>query len=256
MQFLTTIVSIPVVLVITTRYFIPLYREKVKLSAYAYLEQRFGLFARFYGNFAFVVFHFFKMSMVLYLLCLAISGVTGLHILLLIGFVGAVTLVYTFVGGIEGVIWTEVIQGILLLGGGIVVLLFLLFHSGGGPGEIVSRAYVAGKLKLATFNFDWSQLSVWVLICFGFNLYLHTYVTNQAFVQRYLLAPSTKEAGDAIWLSFYMLVVVWVVFMTVGACCGRSTKSIAGCSRKPFVQSRTRCSRTTLAGSCQWESKA
>ena len=216
MQYLMTIVTIPITVCIVVFLLIPLFRRKVRLSAYEYLERRFGLFARFYGDILFIVGHFFKMSMVLYLMCLAIEGVTGWDVLILIVFVGVATMIYTFFGGIEGVVWTDVTQGFLLLGGGVLSLCFLLFGTQGGPGEVFTAAFEAGKFRLVSFDFRWREVSVIVLLCLGFNHYLAKYTTDQTVVQRYLVAPSSKQAARALWISILLLGVVWVLFMTVG----------------------------------------
>jgi len=216
MQYLMTIVTIPITVCIAVFLLIPLFRRKVRLSAYEYLERRFGLFARFYGDILFIAGHFFKMSMVLYLMCLALSGVTGWSVFVLIIIVGIATMTYTYFGGIEGVVWTDVTQGFLLLGGGVLSFCFLLFGTQGGPGEVVTAAYEAGKFKLVSFDFEWREVSVVVLLCFGFNHYMAKYTTDQTVVQRYLLAPSSKQAARALWISVILLGVVWVLFMTVG----------------------------------------
>jgi Na+/proline symporter len=155
MQYILTITPIPLIVLIAVFFVIPLFRNRIKMSAYEYLERRFGLAARFYGNIIFIMSHFFKMGMVLYLLCLAIEGATGWgeqYLIYIIIVVGITTITYTFFGGIEGVIWTDVIQGFLLLGGGLVGLLFLLFAHKTGPAEVLNMAWDAEKFKLATFD--------------------------------------------------------------------------------------------------------
>jgi SSS family solute:Na+ symporter len=216
MQYLITIALIPITVLIATFFLIPLFRQKIRLSAYEYLERRFGLFARFYGDILFIAGHFFKMSMVLYLMCLALEGVTGWHVLILIVIVGLATATYTFFGGIEGVVWTDVTQGFLLLGGGVLSLCFLLFNAPAGPAEVLTVAHEAGKFKLALLDFSWDKVSVYVLLCFGLNHYMTKYGTDQTVVQRYLLAPSSKQASRALWISILLLGVVWVLFMMVG----------------------------------------
>jgi SSS family solute:Na+ symporter len=219
MQYLLTIAPIPLTVVIAVLFIIPVFRQKIKLSAYEYLERRFGLIARFYGNIVFISGHFFKMGMVLFLLCLAIEGATGWgedYLTYLIIIVGIVTIFYTFFGGIEGVVWTHVIQGFLLLGGGAIGLLFLLFSSKLGATDMLATACDAGKFKLANFDFDWNRLSIWMLLCVGFTHYLARYATDQTVVQRYLLAGSTKQASRSLWVSVFLLGVVWVIFMFIG----------------------------------------
>jgi SSS family solute:Na+ symporter len=216
LQYLVTIASVPIAAIIATSFIIPLFRQTIKLSAYEYLEKRFGLLARFYGNSIFLITNYFKMSLVLYLLCLAIAGITGWNLYVLILLVGLATTTYTFFGGIEGVVWTDVTQGILLLGGGVISLLLMLFHSPAAPSEILTTAYNAGKFKLVSLDFQWSQVSVYVLLCFGFSLYMTRYGTDQTVVQRYLLSSSTRQARRSLWVSAIFLCVVWLVFMFIG----------------------------------------
>ncbi|MHC4575524.1 MAG: sodium:solute symporter family transporter [Planctomycetota bacterium] len=220
LQYLLTILPIPLTVLIATFFLIPVFRKRIRLSAYEYLERRFGLIARFYGNIVFISGHFFKMGMVLFLLCLAIEGATGWpddYLTYLVVVVGIITIVYTFLGGVEGVVWAHVIQGFLLLVGGLVGLLFVLFSGEAGPAEMVAAACDAGKFKLANFDFDWNRLSIWVLVCFGFTHYLARYTTDQTVIQRYLLAPSSKQASRSLWVSVMLLGIVWVVFMSIGA---------------------------------------
>jgi SSS family solute:Na+ symporter len=217
LQYLLVISTIPISVLITVLFIIPLFREKIGLSAYEYLEKRFGFPARVYGNLAFIVVHFGKMGAILYLLCLAISGMTGWSVFLLIAIVGITTIVYTFYGGIEGVIWTDVIQGLLLIGGGIVSLFYLLFFPTSGSEEIIMTAFKAGKFKLITSEFSWQKLNVFVLILFGFNFYLQKFVSDQTVVQRYLLSPSKEQAAKSLWLSTGLITVVWIIFMSIGA---------------------------------------
>ena len=217
LQYLLVISTVTVSVIITVRFFIPLFREKIGLSAYEYLEKRFGLPARIYGNLAFIVVHFGKMGAILYLLCLAITGMTGWNIFVLISIIGISTIVYTLFGGIEGVIWTDVIQGLLLIGGGIISLIFLLFFTPQSAADILGTALNAGKFKLITSEFSWRTMNVYVLILFGFNFYLQKFVSDQTVVQRYLLSSSKKQAAKSLWLSTALLSFVWIIFMTIGA---------------------------------------
>ena len=216
MQYLMTISTIPISAFLAVRFFIPLFRDKIKLSAYEYLERRFGLPARVYGNLAFIVVHFGKMGAILYLLSLAISSMTAWNIYFIIAIVGLATIIYTFFGGIEGVVWSDVTQGFLLIGGGIVSLFFLLFSAPGGPVNILDVAQSAEKFKLASLHFDAGGISLFVFLCFGFNFYLQKYVSDQTVVQRYLLSSTKKQASRALWMSSLLIMGVWVLFMSIG----------------------------------------
>lgn len=215
--FLMAVSMVPLTAWITARWVVPLFRERVKLSAYEYLDNRFGLGARLYGNLTFTIVHFGKMAAILYLLCLAISSMTGWNIFLLIGIIGVFSVIFSFIGGIEGVIWTEVTEGALLLLAGFIALAFILFGSSAGPAAIVETAYAAGKLKLVSTTFSWERIGTIVLIFFSANYYLQKYITDQTIVQRMLLAPSTEQAGKAVWKSSLLVLGVWILFMAVGA---------------------------------------
>jgi SSS family solute:Na+ symporter len=217
LQYLMSISLIPICTVFAVRFLIPLFRDKIQLSAYEYLERRFGLPARIYGNIAFLVVHFGKMGAILYLLCLAISGMTGWNMFLLIAIVGISTIAYTFYGGMEGVIWSDVIQGMLLIFGGIISLFYLLFSNPGGAADLISRAYSAEKLTLITSTFQWDSISLIVLLCFGLNYWLQKYASDQTVIQRYLISKSKEEAGRALWMSSILIMFVWILFMTIGA---------------------------------------
>jgi len=217
LQYLMVVSAIPIAAWISVRWIVPLFRERIRLSAYEYLEQRFGLGARVYGNLAFLVVHFGKMAAILYLLCLAIAGITGWSIFVLIAIVGVSTVAYTIVGGIEGVVWTDVVQGFLLLIAGVTALGFVLFGGEAGAGTVLGAAWDAGKFKLVSTQFSWSGSSTVMLVFFGLNFYLQKYISDQTVVQRYLLAPDTAKAGRALWISSLLLMGVWFLFMSVGA---------------------------------------
>ena len=216
LQYLMVISTLPISVIISTRFLIPLFREKIGLSAYEYLEKRFGFPARVYGNLAFIVVHFGKMGAILYLLCLAIAGMTGWNIFVLIALIGTATIAYTFFGGIEGVVWTEVVQGILLIGGGIISLIYLLFLTPNSATEILQTAAEANKFKLLNFNFSWQGLNVYVLVFFGLNFYMQKFVSDQTVVQRYLLSSSQKQAAKSLWMSAAFIAGVWIIFMCIG----------------------------------------
>src|SRR5204863_4842552 len=99
-----------IVLVLVGFVIIPFFRHAVRMSAYEYFGKRFGTSARLYSSFAFAMGHFSKMGFVFYLLGLTISSMTGWNIYYVISAVGIVTVFYTFIGGLDAVIWADVIQ--------------------------------------------------------------------------------------------------------------------------------------------------
>ena len=98
------------------------------------LNSEFGFFARLYASLGFVLMHFSKMGTVFFLLSIALANLTGVNVFVVLWIVGISVVVLTFLGGIEAVIWLDVIQGFLLILGGLVSVLIILFKPAAEPG--------------------------------------------------------------------------------------------------------------------------
>ena len=129
---------------------IPFYRHVVGMSAYEYFGKRFGRPTRMYASFAFSLAHFSKMGFIFYLLALTVNSMTGWRIDYIILVVGAATVFYTLVGGLEAVIWTDVIQGFVLWVGVAVCLGYLLFLPPGGPAAVLRVAWENHKFSFGS----------------------------------------------------------------------------------------------------------
>ena len=206
------------VLPIVGRFIIPFYRQEIRMSAYEYFEQRFGRPARLYGAFAFSLAHFSKMGFVLYLMALTLSSITGWDIVGLIIGVAAVMILYAMLGGIEAIVWADVIQGFIMAASIIVVLGFLLFLPEGGPSAVLDRAAAASKFRLGLPEWNFRTNSVPVLLLYGLFWYLQRYVADQTMVQRYLMAKTDQAAFRGVRVGAFLAVPVWACFMLIGTC--------------------------------------
>src|SRR5699024_12226201 len=103
----------PVLLSFVVGFIVPLYRKVIGLSVYEYFEKRFGYIARLYGSIGFVLNIFTGMSTTLFLLALAVSEMTNTSTFLILWVIGITFILITLKGGMEGVIWLDVIQGIM-----------------------------------------------------------------------------------------------------------------------------------------------
>ena len=207
---------VPVVLLFLVWFIVPLYRKVIGISAYEYFEKRFGFFARIYGSLGFALMHFSKMGTVFFLLSLAIAKMLGLSTLSVIFIVGVAVIIVTVLGGIEAVIWLDVIQGFMLIGGGIAALLVLLFTPEGGPAAVWTTAMEAGRIGFGPFDWDFIHLTFWVMAINGIFYAIQKYGTDQTIVQRYLTAKSDKEAIRASLIGVLLSVPVWALFMFIG----------------------------------------
>jgi len=208
---------VPIILVCMIWVIVPLFRRVIGLSTYEYFEKRFGFLARLYSSLAFVLTHFSKMGTVLYLVSLALSSMMDMNIFAVIGVLTFVIIVLTLLGGIEAVIWMDVIQGFLLIGGGIFCLILLLWIPEGGPQRVMEEAIDMKKIGFGPYDIDFTQLTFIVMVVNGIFYAIQKYGTDQTIVQRYLTARNDHEAKKAAYLGVFLSVPVWTLFMLIGS---------------------------------------
>ena len=196
---------------------ISFFRHAVGMSAYEYFEKRFGYGARAYSALAFTAGHFSKMGFVLFTITAAVCGMTGWDKYHVILGAGIITILYTLIGGLEAVIWTEVLQSIVKIIGVVVVLGVLISIM---PGGISAAFHVASdhqKMSLGSFDFNLAADSnFWVMLLYGAFWYLQKYAADQTLVQRYLVAKSDRAALKGVALGAILCVPAWIAFMLVG----------------------------------------
>jgi SSS family solute:Na+ symporter len=207
-----------VILALVGLVIIPFYRQEVRMSAYEYFGQRFGQPTRVYTSIAFAAGHFSKMGFVLYLVALTVNSMTGWNTEQIIIIVGALTILYTLAGGLEAVIWTDFVQGIILWVGIVVCLCFLLVESPGGPAAVFRVAADNHKFSLGSTDWDFSTQTIPVLIIYGFFWYLQKFTADQTVVQRYLVAKTDRGALTGVGLGALLCIPVWSLFMLIGTC--------------------------------------
>ncbi len=212
---LTVILIMPV----TAAVIIPFYRHHVGVSAYEYFGKRFGYPARVYGSMAYAAGHLSKMGFVFYLLALTVSGMSGWNTDRVILAVGAITVCYTLAGGIEAVIWADVLQGFVLWTGLLISLGYLLFLPAAGPGAMLHAAWTSGKIALGSPAMNFSKPTFIVLALYGLFYYFQRYAADQTVVQRYLAARSDRDAVRGIVLGSLLCIPVWTLFMLAGTLC-------------------------------------
>ncbi|MSU58389.1 MAG: sodium transporter [Pedosphaera sp.] len=205
------------VLMIVGLVIIPFFRHAVGMSAYEFFGKRFGYKVRAYGALAFIAGHFSKMGFVFYTLAITINSITGWNLYVVMIVTGAVTVFYTVIGGLEAVIWTDVIQGFIKCIGIFICLGFLLHMMPGGPSAAFNLAWAQHKFSLGSLDLDFTKKgSVWVMGLYGFFWYLQKYTADQTLVQRYLVAKSDREALKGVALGALLCVPAWVLFMLIG----------------------------------------
>ncbi|MBT7083112.1 MAG: sodium/solute symporter [Candidatus Marinimicrobia bacterium] len=224
-RFITTW-SMPLGVLIAAYYFLPFFRRNNVTSAYEYLEHRFGPSVRVYGGVTFIFAQLVRVSIILYLVSLLLHEITGFSIVTNILISGVFVAFYTIMGGINAVIWTDVIQTIILVLGGLLTLGVIINHLPGGLGQIFSVAISDGKLSLAEmtssgfrsidWNFSITRKTGTMLFLVGLTSWLTEYSANQNTVQRYAAAKSTYEARKAMLVCVLSSLPIWAFYMFIG----------------------------------------
>ena len=196
--------------------FIPYFRKLNISTAYEYLEVRFNYATRLICSLAFIVYQVGRMGVVLYLPSIAIHIVTGMDIFLCIALMGIFSIIYTRMGGIEAVVWTDALQTVILLGGALYAAIHILNSTGLGLAGTVQTAVESGKFYLGSTKFDLTNASMWTVLIATIFTNLTTYGTDQSMVQRYLTTNSEKAAKRSVITNAVVAVPATLIFFTIG----------------------------------------
>ncbi|MGK4219076.1 sodium:solute symporter [Kocuria marina] len=198
-------------------FYIPFFRKLNVTTAYEYLEERFGPSIRVIGSLLFVLFHVGRVAIVIYLPTLAISSVTDINPALVAAAVGVLSVVYTFLGGIEGVIWSDVVQGIILLLGAVLILVFGIAAINGGLGTVISDAAADGKF-ITGDNWKLGGAAAAIPIIFLGSIFnnLHQYTASQDVVQRYQTTTSLKQTSRSLLVNGVLALLTIPLFYGIG----------------------------------------
>ena len=142
-----------------------------------------------------------RMAIVLFLPAMALSAVTGINVYGCIIAMGIFSTLYTVLGGIEAVVWTDVLQVIVLLGGGLLCLVIMALGVDGGASAIFAMGMADDKFKMIHWSWDYTTASFWVLVVGNLFINLVTYTSDQVVVQRYLTTRDERRSAQSIWLN-------------------------------------------------------
>ncbi|NOZ55161.1 MAG: sodium:solute symporter [Calditrichaeota bacterium] len=208
---------LPIAALIAVRYFVVFYRRTMFVSAYEYFERRFGSWGRSYASILFSLGSIYRMGIILFLLSLPIRVVTGWSVPMVIVVVGVIVTIYTVMGGLEAVIWTDVVQTLVLILGGLVTLTIVFMRIPGGIPEVLHRAAVAHKFDLVvSFDFNFARETFWMFALAGIIGNIQEFSTDQTKIQRYEAAKSDRSALGAVWTVGLGCIPIWTLFMFVG----------------------------------------
>ena len=205
---------------------LPFFRRGKTLTAYEYLEQRYGPSVRSYGAVTFIFAQMVRLSTILYLLALLTQQITGLDPVWCVVVTGVFVGLYTVQGGIDAVIWTDVVQTTLLAFGGVICLLVIINAMPGGLDQIFEIANQHGKLAIADLKNGQLQATGWslslsektgsMLLLLGLATWLSEYTGNQNTVQRFAAAKSDRDARIGMLVCVLSSLPIWAFYMFLG----------------------------------------
>ncbi|GAB5554242.1 MAG: sodium/solute symporter [Saprospiraceae bacterium] len=196
------------------RYFLPFYRRFNLTTAYEYLELRFNLSTRLLGSSMYIFLQLGRLGIVLLLPSLALSVVTGIDVYACILTMGILSILYTVLGGIEAVIWTDVVQVIVLLGGAFISLILLYFNL--DSNDISTSISTFQKMKVFDFELSFSNPTLWVVLIGGFAANIVQYGSDQTVIQRYLTTKDEKSAAKGIMTGAWLALPATLIFFSLG----------------------------------------
>jgi SSS family solute:Na+ symporter len=218
-------------------YFVPAYLRGELLTVYQLLGQRFGVATKRLTSALFLVtrsladgLRLFATGLVLAALLRSVPGIEPAlaawmpsiepgTVLLAVSMIilGAATILYTYLGGMLAVIWTDVVQFVVYMTGGLAAAALLVDRVPGGWSAALALAEPAGKLRLFDFGLDLTRgYTFWSGVLGGAFLTMATHGTDQLIVQRYLCSRSVSQVRAALIASGFIVFIQFALFLAIG----------------------------------------
>lgn len=204
--------SIPIASILAAKYFVPFYRKIESPSAYSFLEERFGYWARAYAAICYLLTQIARIGSVLFLLALPLHAMLGWSVPLIIVVSGICVIFYSVLGGIKAVIWTDAIQGMILIAGAIICLIVLWIKIPGGINIFFEMGIEFDKFSLGGFDFSLNMPTFWVTLIYGIFINLQNYGIDQNYVQRYKTTKDEKSAKFSALFGGFLYLPVSLFF--------------------------------------------
>ncbi len=204
-------------------FFLPAYAKGELKTAYTFLENRFGTKTRTFASIIFLFTRTAADGVRLFATAIPLKLMLGIDYPLAVLIIAVVSLIYTYTGGLKGIIWVDVIQMFVYLGGAIIAAIYLLNILPGGWSTILSAASIQNKFEIFNFGFSdgiagfFSQPYTLIGgIIGGTFLSMASHGTDQLVVQRLLATPDLKGSRKAVVWSGIIVIIQFAVFLILG----------------------------------------
>ncbi len=201
---------------LTNIVFLRFYYNSRFFTAYQYLEERFSVTLRTLASLSFILRVLLWLAAATYAPALALEQVTGLPLWFTILCTGIVTTIYTTFGGMRAVIWTDIMQLLVLFGGQLLIVFVAVSQVPGGLGRVIELGQQGGRLNLSTSFDPTVRITLWGLILGAAFLHLVQMATDQVSVQRYLTARNLRTARRGLWIKLLLALPVSGLFYGTG----------------------------------------
>ncbi|MCS7253170.1 MAG: sodium/solute symporter [Armatimonadota bacterium] len=199
---------------LVTKFVLPKYREAGVISVYELFEMRIHVLLRLLASVSFISLSIVRMGLITYLTALTLHTATGMDLRSLIFLMGGVATAYTVAGGIEAVIWTDVVQVVVLVIGAVLSMLYAtIFVYADNP---IAIAIEHGKLRMFDWRIDFAEVvTPWLILETLFQT-MRIYSTQQDMVQRYMTTESTAKANASVWIAILGYIPLGYFFYFLG----------------------------------------
>ncbi len=204
--------------ILLAAFFLPAYLKQDTYTVYGFLSRRFGQRARSYAAGLFFVTQVLGSGVRLYAAALVLSTVLDISsISTAIVLIAAVTILYTWAGGISAVIWTDCLQAVIMIGGGVLALVILAGMLPEGLSGVLATAAAAGKLRLCDFSLSLTmKYTFWSGLIGGAFLGMASHGTDQVIAQRLLTCRTLADGRKAIVGSALIIIPQFLLFLLIG----------------------------------------
>ena len=205
---------------LTIRFFLPVF-SKLKIdTAYHYLEIRYkskGL--RVIGAIIFIIYQIGRMSIIMYLPSIVLARLSNIHVNIFTILMGIIAIIYSYTGGIKSVLWTDFIQGVVLIVGVVGTLVFIGLKVNGGFPEIFNTLFEQGKFLSSNeviFDPNILKTSIFMILVGGGLNTFSSYISSQDVVQRFTTTTDIKQLNRMTYTNGILSIVVATLFYLIG----------------------------------------
>ncbi|MBB4155534.1 SSS family transporter [Sphingomonas jinjuensis] len=202
-------------LIVVAIWLAPFFRRLNMVSVNTYLEDRFHLGIRLLASGLWIMLQLgARMGIILYLPALAINSMTGIDIIGCIVVVGVFTIVYTALGGMRAVVWTDVVQVFVLIGGALFAIGYIFYDV--GFANVVDTTAAFHKTRAINLSFDVTQPTIWTFLVLAVLEGILCFPRDQIVMQRVLATSTPKEASWSILTFAAILMPSAILFYGIG----------------------------------------